>query len=214
MRSIIADAIRKAILEGGLQPGERIVERKLAAQFNSSLSVIREALVELETDGFIVKRRNTATYVAQVTTAEAEKIFEMRAAIEPYAIAEAAKRATPADIQELREIHSRMTQRAQTGDLRAYLSEDYQFHDRIWRIADNEYVRSSLARALIPFYAFFAIRCPDPAFDMQQDAEEHLKILDALAKNDPIAAEACIKSAMPHWRERPVLYADPAPVQE
>ena len=51
MRSIVAGGIRKAILEGALQSGERIVERKLAAQFEASLSVIREALVELEMNG-------------------------------------------------------------------------------------------------------------------------------------------------------------------
>ncbi len=92
MRSMVADTIRKAIMEGGLQPGERIVERNLAAQFGASLSVIREALVELETEGFVVKRPNAATHVTQVSIADAEKVFRLRAVLEPHAVAEAAKR--------------------------------------------------------------------------------------------------------------------------
>lgn len=211
MRSVVAETIRKAIMEGELRPGERIVERELAAQFEASLSVIREALVELETEGFIVKRRNTATFVTQVTVEDAEKVFELRAVLEPFATALAARRATADDIGELGEIHDRMCDRAKCNDFRGYLREDYAWHDRLWQIADNEYVRASLARALVPFYAFFAIRCQDPAFDLTADAMEHLKILEALARNDAEAAEAHVRSAMAQWRLRPPIYAAPAP---
>jgi len=207
MRSMVAEAIRNAIMQGALRPGERIVERKLAAQFEASLSVIREALVELETEGFIVKRRNTATYVTQVTVDDADKVFELRAVLEPFATALAARRATADDIRELREIHDRMRDRAAANDFRGYLHEDYAWHDRVWQIADNEYVRASLARALVPFYAFFAIRCQDPTFDLMADAMEHLKILDALARNDDEAAGARVRDAMAQWRLRPSMYA-------
>ncbi len=211
MRSIVADAIRKAIMEGALRPGERIVERKLAAQFEASLSVIREALVELEMDGFIVKRRNTATYVTQVTVEDAAKVFELRAVLEPYAIGQAALKAKPADIRDLEEIHAEMHECARQADLSGYLRVDYSWHDRVWQICDNEYIRASLARALVPFFAFFAIRCPTPPFDMVKDAEEHLKIIRALEKNDAITAEGIIRAAMSEWRTRPKVYADPLP---
>jgi|YNPNPStandDraft_1061719.scaffolds.fasta_scaffold03174_9 DNA-binding GntR family transcriptional regulator len=210
LRSIVAAEIRKAILDGRLQPGERLVERKLSSQFGASLSVIREALVELEMEGFIVKQRNTATYVTRVTLAEAERVFQFRAVLEPYAMAEAAKRATAEDLRELRELYERMRECAAAGDLRAYLRSDYEWHERAWRVAGNEYVRASLARALVPFYAFFAIRCPEPPFDLKADAEAHLPILKALAEGDPAAAEAAVRLAMRMWRTRPASYADSA----
>lgn len=209
LRSIIAAEIRKAILDGRLQPGERLVERKLASQFGASLSVVREALVELEIEGYIVKRRNTATFVTRVTLEEAEKVFQFRAVLEPYAMAEAARRATEADVRELRELHERMKERAAANDFRGYLQADYDWHERAWRIAANEYVRGSLARALVPFYAFFAMRCPAPPFDLAEDAEGHLPILDALAKRDPAAAEAAVRAGVAMWRTRPLSYAEP-----
>jgi len=208
MRSIVADAIRKAITDGALRPGERIVERKLAAQFEASLSVIREALVELEMDGFIVKRRNTATYVTQVTVDEAAKVFELRAVLEPYAVAEAARRATETDVRELREILERMLDCARAGDLQGYLREDYTWHDRVWQTADNEYVRASLARALRPFFAFFAMRCPTPPFDMELDAAKHRDMIDAMERHDAGTAESIIRGAMAEWRQRPQVYAE------
>lgn len=53
------------------------------------------------------------------------------------------------------------------------------------------------------------MRCPYPAFDMQQDAEEHRKILEAIAANDPVTAEQIVTRAMSQWRTRPALYAYP-----
>ena len=207
MRTLVADAIRKAVLEGQLQPGERIVERKLAAQFGASLSVIREALVELETEGFIVKRRNAATHVVQFTIEDANKMFELRAVLEPYATAQAACRATEQDIQELRQLYAELLHQAQAGDFRAYLRADYLLHDRIWQLAGNEFIRATLRRVMIPLSALFAIRCQEPAFDLLADAQEHVKILEAIERGDAYAAEAHVRSAMAQWRLRPALYA-------
>ncbi len=206
MRALVADAIRKAILDGQLQPGERIVERKLAAQFGSSLSVVREALVELETEGFIVKRRNAATHVVQFTIEDANKMFELRAVLEPYATAQAAHRATAEDIRELRQQCAELMERARANDFRGYLRADYLLHDRIWQLAGNEFIRATLRRVMIPLSALFAIRCEEPAFDLVKDAEEHVKILDALERGDAYAAEAHLRSAMAQWRLRPALY--------
>ena len=209
MRGMVAAAIRNAMLDGRLQPGERLVERKLAAEFGASLSVVREALVELETEGFIVKRRNTATFVTRISLEDAVKMFAMRGVLEPYAMSEAARKAKPEDIRDLRQIHERMCERASAGDFSGYLREDYTWHDRAWRIADNEYIRSALARALVPFFAFFAMRCPRPAFDLMEDAREHLTIMEGLAANDAEAVEKAVRKAMAEWRTRPEIYSEP-----
>ncbi len=209
MRSMVAVAIREAIRDGELQPGERLVERNLAAQFGASLSVIREALVELETEGFIVKHCNTATFVTKVTVEDAAKVFQFRAVLEPYAAALAARRANSADIDELRDIHNRMCERARSGDCPGYLREDYRWHERVWIMAGNDYIRTSLARALVPLYAFFAMRSPATTFDMTGDSLLHLRILESLERNDPASAQQTLQEAMSHWRLRPHLYAAP-----
>lgn len=210
LRPLIAGEMRAAILNGRLRPGERIVERSLAAQFGASLSVIREALVELEIEGFIMKRRNTASYVTRVTLEDAQKVFALRAVLEPYAIAQAAKLATPGQITELGRICERMHECARNHDTSGYLREDYAFHDFAWQMGDNEYVRSALARALVPLYAFSAIRWQEEPFDLLADAAGHLLILNALAANDAAAAEAAVRAGMAQWQTRPPSYADPA----
>ena len=54
LRGQIAERIRHAILQGALKPGERIVERQLAAQVGASLTAVREVLIELADNEFLV----------------------------------------------------------------------------------------------------------------------------------------------------------------
>ena len=67
LRGRIAERIREAILDGSLPAGQRIVERRLAEQFGASLTAVREALIELESEGFIAKRPNSTTHVTQLS---------------------------------------------------------------------------------------------------------------------------------------------------
>ena len=82
LRGQIAQRIRHAILNGTLKPGERLVERKLASEFGASLTAVREAVIELETDGFITKRPNAFTYVTKLSITEIEKVFVLRKVLE------------------------------------------------------------------------------------------------------------------------------------
>src|SRR5262249_53423067 len=101
LRGRIAEQIRDAILNGTLDEGERIVERKLASQFGASLTVIREAIVQLEGEGFITKRPNSSTHVTTLSVPEAKKIFACRRVFEGFATAEAAKLASVEAIDSL-----------------------------------------------------------------------------------------------------------------
>jgi DNA-binding GntR family transcriptional regulator len=135
LRPLIAGDIRNAIFDGRLQPGERLVERKLAEQFGASLTVIREALVELEIEGYIVKRQNKASHVIRVTLAEANKVFEMRGLLEPWAAAEAARHARAEDVVQLRARFREMRKHAAAKDITGYLRADRLFHEQIWRMS-------------------------------------------------------------------------------
>src|SRR5215510_9687304 len=82
----------------------RIVERKLAAQFGASLAVVREAIIQLEAEGFITKWPNTSTHVTRLSLAETEKIFAVRKVLEAFAVEEAARLATSQDIESLQKL--------------------------------------------------------------------------------------------------------------
>src|SRR5689334_15657308 len=86
LRQQIAEKMRAAILNGSLHPGQRLVERKLADECQTSVTGVREALIELESDGFVIKKPGSATHVINLSVDDAEKIFAVRRVLETFAV--------------------------------------------------------------------------------------------------------------------------------
>jgi DNA-binding GntR family transcriptional regulator len=209
LRSRIAERLRDAIVDGTLKTGERIVERKLAAQFGASLAVVREAIIQLEAEGFITKWPNTSTHVTRLSLAETEKIFAVRKVLESFAAEEAARRASPQDIESLQRLFMEIVDAARSQDSRKFVRKDLSFHEKIWQITDNEYLQSALRRVVVPLFAFSSIRLASHrSFDLLQDANTHLPLLNAIKSKDPRAAREALLSALTLWRSETVSVAE------
>src|SRR4051794_17322207 len=68
-------SIKAMIFEGKFKPGERIIENKLAKEFNVSKSPIREAIRMLEQEGLIVMDEKSRMIVYQPTLKDVEEIY-------------------------------------------------------------------------------------------------------------------------------------------
>src|ERR1700753_3291531 len=79
------DRLREAIVTGGLQPNERLVERELARYVGVSRVLIRAALVRLEHEGLVEHERHRGARVRLVSEGEAVEILETRAVLEGLA---------------------------------------------------------------------------------------------------------------------------------
>ena len=82
----VADSLRRAILEGVFQPGERLVERQIAERFQISKTPVREALQELKRRGLVTSRTHRGTEVRVVDAQMVREIYQVRIALEPEAI--------------------------------------------------------------------------------------------------------------------------------
>ncbi len=200
LRGRIAEAIRHAILNGDLPEGSRLVERKLAAQFSTSLTVVREALVQLETEGFVVKRANSSTCVISLTMERVEKIFTVRRVLETFAVEEAAAKATAMQALELERKYHELIEMAGSGRSKEFILKDYAFHEMIWNISGNEYLVAALHRIVPAAFAFAAIRTSKSrTFDLVQDALTHAPILASIKANNPKAARQVFLTALEDW---------------
>ena len=79
----VADALRSAILEGDYVPGERIRQEVLAKRYGASRVPVREALRMLEAEGLVTLVANTGAWVARISLAECEEMYQIRERIEP-----------------------------------------------------------------------------------------------------------------------------------
>jgi DNA-binding GntR family transcriptional regulator len=209
LRGRIVERIHAAILNGSLKEGQRLVERQLAAQFETSLTAVREALIELEATGFVTKKPNSTTHVTKLSKEAGEKIFLFRRIVEGFAVEEAARQATSKQLESLEIIYSKLLDAARSKDAPLFIQTDFSLHEQIWRMTDNDYVHDSLRRALLPYFAFTAIRVVSHRpFDLVQDVSSHLPLLDSIRARDPKEARKAFDVALNEWLEqaRSVVY--------
>lgn len=93
----IFEIVRDRIVVGKLPVDAPIRQDTLAAEFGVSKIPLREALGRLEQEGLLVSHVNRGFFVRPMSAEEAEEIFALRLAIEPEAVASAARVATEAD---------------------------------------------------------------------------------------------------------------------
>ncbi len=79
----IADQLRDAILRGEYTPGARIRQEDIASEFGASRLPVRDALRILESDGLVTLVANTGAWVAHLSLAECEELYQIRERIEP-----------------------------------------------------------------------------------------------------------------------------------
>ena len=79
----IAEAVRRAILSGEYQPGERIVQDDLAERYGGSRIPVREALRQLESEGLVRLVANTGAWVQSLTMAQCSEVYQTRERLEP-----------------------------------------------------------------------------------------------------------------------------------
>lgn len=97
---VILKHIRNAIATGGLEEGAPIRQDEVAALFNVSKIPVREALKQLEAEGFVTFHRNRGAVVASLSEPEIAQIFEVRAILESSAIRLSVPEMTASDLEE------------------------------------------------------------------------------------------------------------------
>ena len=100
----LVDELRREIIRGDLEPGQRLWEEQLASDYGVSRIPLREALRELASEGFVRSEYYGGTFVAQMDTEAAHDLLDVRAVLEPLAAAQAAIRRAPDHLEGLYEL--------------------------------------------------------------------------------------------------------------
>jgi DNA-binding GntR family transcriptional regulator len=138
----IADSIAEAIAVGTLQSGERMVETALAEQFAVSRVPVREALKVLHAQGILSGGGHRGYRVTAFSPDIAWQVLEVRLMLETILLRDAIVcwRAGEGDPAALNDAIEEMRRSARSGDVRASLLADIEFHRTIRRAAANPIV--------------------------------------------------------------------------
>jgi DNA-binding GntR family transcriptional regulator len=187
----VFDALKRAIMLGGLAAGETLVELDLAARFGCSQGPVREALLQLQEEGLVLRQGHRGTRVSDCTADEAIEMFRMRQSIECRGVARALKRPGGTLVVELASLLAAMEQAAADDDEYRLAELDRDFHLRLFRDADLPAIEPVLHRCLIHNHRFKISRFAG-ARDLVATAGRHRSILDAVERGDEASAVSAL----------------------
>jgi DNA-binding GntR family transcriptional regulator len=133
----VAERLRQQIFARQLEPGSWIDEQKLAAEFGISRTPLREALKVLAVEGLVTMKVRRGAYVTEMSRDDVAQIYHLLGLLEADAAAEAARRASAAQIAELRQLHERLEKQVRSRD--AFFATNEAFHLKLLDIAGNRW---------------------------------------------------------------------------
>lgn len=185
-------AIKGAILNLELKPGQALVENELAEQLGISKTPVRTALHELEREGLVTRVLYKGTYVAEVTLRDVQEIFQLRAVLEGLAARLAAPALSEAELDEARETLRLMEAAVELGDRDLASRYGKQLHDLILQTADNQRLQL-IVHNLDDHLQRYRLLSDQISGRLEKSLGEHKRILEALEQRDPDLAEQALK---------------------
>lgn len=101
---LLADALRQAVIDGVLAAEQQLKQAELAKVFGLSRIPVKEALVKLESEGFVRMHANSVAKVAALSQAEVRELYDIRLALERLALKNSLYLLTPSDFVRLERI--------------------------------------------------------------------------------------------------------------
>lgn len=202
-------AIKEAILVGGFEPGQPLIEEQIADSLQVSRTPVREALAILEHEGLIAPRNGRGLYVREMTREEFLALFVANEAVEPFLVRRASRLASEDQLREMGAAVDRGEQCANAPDTAGFLRSGRDFHRLVGLASGNvpltEFVVRNEERTDLYLLGYGTV------FDTSKMAasnREHRAILSAIARRDPEEAVRLVIVHSQLLRERLVSLFD------
>ncbi|MEU0337189.1 GntR family transcriptional regulator [Streptomyces sp. NPDC006193] len=186
LREQIREHIVEGIVSGRWQPGERIVERRIATELEVSQTPVREALRELESLRLIESAPNKGVRVRNLSAADLEESYPVRAGLEAIAAELAADRLAQ-DCSALEPHVLALYEADRNADGTAQVRHTVGFHRELVRAAHNAVLLHTWEGLGIEVFTALSIRWLGTV--QQSYAEEHEELVQAFKRRDPRIAE-------------------------
>jgi DNA-binding GntR family transcriptional regulator len=179
----LVDRLQLLIIGGELEPGIKVPEKDLCAQFGVSRTPLREALKVLASDGLVRLEPNRGAWVTKVTISEVEEVFPVLGALDALSGKLACQNITDVEIDAVRTLHAQMIQSYERRDLDSYFSINQKIHRAILDAARNETLATSCqALSLRMQRARYLANMTEGRW--YEAVQEHEKILKFLVARD------------------------------
>jgi DNA-binding GntR family transcriptional regulator len=188
----VFESLKDAIFSGRFQPGEQLRELHLAEMFGVSQATIREALVQLEQAGLVVRQQNRKTTVTSFTKDEVRDRLAVRLVLEELAFVSAGAKMQEAELKRLAGIARAIQKAIDRGSHRDLTLSDIAFHHFVWEQARNPILQRTLDQLTTPLFAFLGVLQENGLVDVRT-TKSHEALVEALRSGNEAAIRKGIR---------------------
>lgn len=191
----VTERLREAILSGSLAPGTHLVQADLAAALEVSVTPVREALRDLESQGLVDSDPFRGAVVHRVSLEELDEIYELRSTLIPLAVQERVNTITDSELLEAAELVQTMTVDIPTPQ---WVEDNRRLH----RLLDGEPRKKHLGvilRKLADVAALYVgISVESDSERRRRARDDHRQLVDAYQRRD---ADAVVAITLRHFAD-------------
>lgn len=182
------EALKEAIIRGRLRAGQRLVEAQLAETLNISRTPLREAILKLQSEGFVQRLSSGGAQVTPLSADEIRHLYAIREVLEGLAARDAAERITDEQLERLDQLTRELEAIEASTDLERVARVGEQFHRIVLEASGNRQLAEHLRqlRGQIQRYRYLTIQVVGRG---RAAAGEHAALLEVLRKRDSAEAE-------------------------
>jgi phosphonate utilization transcriptional regulator len=194
--------LERQIVSGEIAVGAKLNEADIANALGVSRGPVREAFRALDQAGLVRVEKNRGVFVRQVTLAEANEIYEVRAALEGLIGKLAARHIDAEEIEQLRAVVKKMIAQDRARKPEAYFALNVEFHDILARAARNGALLTHYRRVVNELDLYRRETISRSTENIPISTREHEAIVTAVSRRDDKLAERLLTEHVLQSRER------------
>jgi DNA-binding GntR family transcriptional regulator len=184
--------VKQAILKNELTAGKRITEIELAEKFSVSRTPIREAIRMLEAEGLLIRKAIGQKFVVRRTCSDMVETFQVRIALESYAVRIVADVITEEQLQEISELCVGVDSSREIVDNQNLNERGKNFHKKLLEIAGNPSIIDHI-NEINEYIDFYRDKIYPSGEVIEPNKVSHSDILEALKARDGDKASELIR---------------------
>lgn len=198
LAEVIFESVVAGIRDGTYKPGQKITERQIAEELQTSHVPVREAMAKLQQLGWIDRQPQRGAYIKKLDTDEIKKVSQIREVFEAGAVRIATENITSEQLAELQQTVDLLEEACQNRNAQRYEELDCRFHQQLIGCVGNDKLDELFETVILQSHGFFLAGAVQAAFAWGENMEEtragsHKRIYEALAAHDTEKAEELIR---------------------
>jgi DNA-binding GntR family transcriptional regulator len=206
INATVYESLKELITSNRLKPGVKLIHQELAERLQVSRTPVREALERLYQEGFVTRLPRRGFYVAEIDEDEARELYELREALEIYALRRTMARGIKAaDLRRLDSFNQNYKTLVRDDTTRERMLVDRDWHLTLASLADNR----ALLRSLEAVFERLILKIRTDGYRTVRGEEalrEHVEMMKALREEDAARAEHLLAEHIQGARRRLVSH--------